>query len=93
MGQGTISPNTAISSETAIAVFGNWTRLNVKSLSYSLLGLPTYLPGSTWLLSLLVNPIKLDVFRCVGLPCYIHPQVPQNLLIVTCFWKNMLQYL
>ena len=28
MGYGTISPNTAISSETAIAVFGNWTRLN-----------------------------------------------------------------
>ena len=30
MGQGTISPNTAISSETAIAVFGNWTRLIMK---------------------------------------------------------------
>ena len=27
MGQGTISPNTATSSETAIAVFGNWARL------------------------------------------------------------------
>ena len=35
MRQGTISPNTAISSETAIAVFGNWTRLHVLGLGHA----------------------------------------------------------